>query len=181
MFPGTPTGSSTTKLRLDLPLRYPALMTSYLLRTAILLAAVLAFSQELPSPWPQSAVLEPADLAGTLQSSGKKPFVISVAFPVLYRSKHIAGAVFAGPGNRADGIEALKKATIGMRKDADIVLYCGCCPMEHCPNIRPAYQALKESGFTRVRVLRIPTNMAADWYGKGYPSEAGSAAEGGKP
>jgi hypothetical protein len=68
-----------------------------------------------------------------------------------------------------------------MRKDADIVLYCGCCPMEHCPNIRPAYQALKESGFTRVRVLRIPTNMAADWYGKGYPSEAGSAAEGGKP
>ena len=53
--------------------------------------------------------------------------------------------------------------------------------MEHCPNIRPAYQALKESGFTRVRVLRIPTNMAADWYGKGYPSEAGSAAEGGKP
>jgi hypothetical protein len=60
-------------------------MSPYLLRVAILLAAVLAFSQELASPWPQSAVLEPADLAGTLQSSGKKPVVISVAFPVYRR------------------------------------------------------------------------------------------------
>jgi rhodanese-related sulfurtransferase len=150
-------------------------MVSRLLRAAVLLAAVLAFSQELPTPWPESAVLQPADLAKALESSGKKPAVICVAFPVLYRNKHIVNAVLAGPGNRADGIEALKKAVVGMPKDADIVLYCGCCPMERCPNIRPAYQALKDSGFTRVRVLSIPTNMAADWYSKGYPSEAGTA------
>jgi hypothetical protein len=52
--------------------------------------------------------------------------------------------------------------------------------MARCPNVRPAFQVLKEMGFTRVRVLNIATNMAADWYGKGYPSEAGSMTEGGK-
>ncbi len=144
-------------------------------RSAAVLAAVVAFAQPAAEPWPQGALLEPADLARTLHAAAKKPTVICVAFPVLYRNKHIAQAVFAGPGNRPEGIETLKKAVANMPKDADIVLYCGCCPMNACPNIRPAYQALKGLGFTRVRVLSIPTNMAVDWYSKGYPSEpAGS-------
>src|SRR5215470_4204105 len=100
-------------------------------RLALLLLVVLAFSQDF-------SLVEPADLAKTLESGAKKPAVICVAFPVLYRSKHIAGASFAGPGNKSEGIEALKKAVSGMAKDADIVLYCGCCPMERCPNVRPA-------------------------------------------
>src|ERR1051326_6682734 len=141
-------------------------------RLALLLLATLAFTQDL-------SLVEPANLAKTLESTAKKPAVICVAFPVLYRSKHITGAVFAGPGNKPEGIESLKKAVEGMPKDADIVLYCGCCPMERCPNVRPAHQALKDAGFTHVRVLRIETNMAADWYPKGYPSEAGPAGGGG--
>ena len=138
-------------------------------RLALLLLTALSFGQDLP-------LVEPADLAKTLESAAKKPAVICVAFPVLYRNKHISGASFAGPGKEPESIEALKKAVAGMPKDADIVLYCGCCPMERCPNIRPAYHALKEAGYTRVRVLHIPTNMATDWYTKGYPSEAGPAA-----
>jgi len=147
---------------------YPALMRSLL----VLFAALLAFGQEANNPWPASALLDPADLAKTLQSSDKKPTVICVAFPVLYRNKHIAQAIYAGPGNRPEGIEALKKAVANIPKDTDIVLYCGCCPMTQCPNIRPAYRALHELGFTHVRVLNIPTNMSADWYSKGYPSES---------
>ena len=145
-----------------------------------LFMAVLGFSQEVANPWPESSLLEPAALAKVLRSSEKKPAVICVAFPVLYRSKHIAGAIYAGPGNKPEGLDALRKAVAGLAKDSDLVLYCGCCPMERCPNIRPSYQLLKEMGFTRVRVLHIPTNMAADWYGKDYPSEAGTAAGDGK-
>ena len=152
----------------------------FMIRAAILLVAVLSFSQEVAVPWPESAVLQPADLAKTLRSNGKKPPVISVVFPVLYRQKHITGAVYAGPGNKPEGIEALKKAVAGMAKDAEVVIYCGCCPMDRCPNIRPSYQALKEMGFTHIRVLSIPTNMAADWYDKGYPSEVGTPAPEGK-
>jgi hypothetical protein len=74
-------------------------------RVAVLFAAVLGFSQEPANPWPESAILNPGDLAKALRSDAKKPAVICVAFPALYRSKHITGAVFAGPGNKPEGIE----------------------------------------------------------------------------
>jgi hypothetical protein len=44
---------------------------------------------------------------------------------------------FCLPGNRPEGIEALKKAVAGMAKDSDLVLYCGCCPMITCPTSGP--------------------------------------------
>ena len=137
------------------------------------LAALLCFSAETADPWPSSAVIEPAALAQILQT-GKPPMVISVAFPVLYHAKHIVHAVEAGPGSKPEGIEVLKKAVANVPKDADIVVYCGCCPMVKCPNIRPAYRTLHELGYAHVRVLDIPTNMHNDWYEKNYPSEEGS-------
>jgi len=84
-----------------------------------------------------------------------------VAFPVLYKLKHVAHAEYAGPGSKAEGIGMLKAAVAKLPKDADLVIYCGCCPMVKCPNIRPAYAALKQMGFTHVRVLSIPENMNA--------------------
>ncbi len=121
--------------------------------------------------------MEPAQLAAILQAKdGKKPIVICTAFPVLYRSKHILAAKYAGPGSKPEGIEELKKAVDGLPKDSDIVLYCGCCPMDHCPNLRPAFRTLKELGFTHVRALDIASNMQTDWYAKNYPSEAGAMA-----
>ena len=34
--------------------------------------------------------------------------------------------------------------------------------------MQPAFAALHEMGFTRVRVLSIPTNLKTDWTDKGY-------------
>ena len=145
---------------------------------AALFAAGLCLCQQGPDPWPATAFLDPAALAGILKTpASKQPNVICVAFPVLYRTKHIEHASFAGPGSKPEGIEALKKAVAGLDKNADIVLYCGCCPMDHCPNLRPAYRALAELGYTKVRVLNIPTNMHTDWSSKGYPTESSVAAE----
>jgi thiosulfate/3-mercaptopyruvate sulfurtransferase len=140
------------------------------------LCAVLGFSQSTSDPWPKNMLLEPAAFSQELQSGKPPAAVVSVAFPVLYRSKHIVHAVDAGPTSKPEGIDALKKAVANLPKDADIVLYCGCCPMDKCPNIRPAYRTLKELGFTHVRVLDIATNMHTDWYSKDYPSENGPAA-----
>ena len=137
---------------------------------SIAFAAALGPAQETSDPWPKSAVLNPAALAQALKS-GEPPVVISVAFPVLYRQRHILHAINAGPGSKPEGIEALHKTLARFPADSDIVIYCGCCPMAKCPNIRPAYRALKEAGFTHVRVLDVPTNMHDDWYSKGYPSE----------
>jgi thiosulfate/3-mercaptopyruvate sulfurtransferase len=139
------------------------------------LLATLCLSQDAGDPWLKAELLEAPALAEALHSA-KPPVVICVAFPVLYRNKHIVHALDAGPGSKPEGIEALKKAAAGLSKDADIVIYCGCCPMVKCPNIRPAYRTLKDMGFAHVRVLNIPTNMHADWFSKDYPSELGSAA-----
>jgi hypothetical protein len=141
----------------------------------VLLSQALV-SQSAPDPWKQAELLEPAALAQTLQSGkGKQPVIIAVAFPVLYNNKHLPHAIFAGPGSQPAGIDALKASVAKLPKDTEIVVYCGCCPMEKCPNIRPSYSTLKELGFTNVRVLHVPASMATDWFDKGYPSELGSA------
>ena len=97
--------------------------------------------------------------------------MIHVGFPVLYRAAHIAGSEYAGPGSKPEGIEALKKAVAGQPHNREIVLYCGCCPWDKCPNIRPAFAALHQMGFTNVKVMMVPENLKADWIDKGYPTE----------
>ena len=131
----------------------------------------LAAQEAAQDPWPHDRLMEPATLAGMLRDPAKAPEVISVVFPVLYRQKHIAGAKFAGPGSKPEGISALKRAVSPLPKSKLIVLYCGCCPMVHCPNIRPAFQTLNDLGYTNVHILDLPSNFRADWMEKGYPVE----------
>jgi thiosulfate/3-mercaptopyruvate sulfurtransferase len=124
------------------------------------------------TPWPQRDLIEPSALAKELRPPGKSLHIICVTFPVLYRQKHIPHAQLAGPANKAEGIAALNATVENLPKDASLVIYCGCCPMDKCPNIRPAYSALKERGFDHIRVLNLPTNFHTDWGAKGYPVEA---------
>jgi thiosulfate/3-mercaptopyruvate sulfurtransferase len=118
-------------------------------------------------PWTDQDLVQPDQAAKNLKSA----LVIHVGFPVLYRSAHIAGTQFAGPGSKAEGIADLKKAVAGQPRDREIILYCGCCPFDKCPNIRPAFAALHEMGFTRVKAMVIPTNLKTDWIDKGYPAD----------
>jgi rhodanese-related sulfurtransferase len=97
--------------------------------------------------------------------------VIHVGFPVLYRSTHIPGSVFAGPGSKDEGLADLKKAVAGQPHAREIILYCGCCPLDRCPNIRPAFALLRSMGFTNVRAISLPTNLKSDWIDHGYPIE----------
>jgi thiosulfate/3-mercaptopyruvate sulfurtransferase len=130
---------------------------------------ILAFAAE-------TGTVEPKELAAQLQATGSRPALIHVGFAVLYRGKHIPQSIYAGPARNADGLNALKKAMANMPRDRQIVIYCGCCPYEMCPNIKPALAALREMGFTRVKALMMPTNFAADWISHGYPVEEGEAA-----
>jgi thiosulfate/3-mercaptopyruvate sulfurtransferase len=115
-------------------------------------------------------LVQPKVVAAAL-SGGTKPVVLYVGPNVMYRSKHVPGAVYAGPGNRPDGIELLKTSAKGFPKDREIILYCGCCPWDRCPNIRPATEALRAMGFTRVKAMYLPDDFKADWIDKGYPVE----------
>jgi len=93
---------------------------------------------------------------------------------VLYRGKHIPGSLYAGPASKPDGLALLKEAAGKLPRNREIVLYCGCCPWSHCPNVKPAVALLKEMGFTRVKTMYVETDFAKDWTDKGYPVELGT-------
>jgi thiosulfate/3-mercaptopyruvate sulfurtransferase len=130
-----------------------------------LLAAAMLAAQGVPDPWPTRATMLPAELA----AMKPQPAIFYVGFPVLYRAAHIPGAVLVGPCSKPEGLELLTKALRPLPRNREIVLYCGCCPLQKCPNIRPAYQAAASLGFSHVRVLVIETNLHTDWIAKGYP------------
>ena len=102
--------------------------------------------------------------------------LIYVGFPVLYKGAHIPGAILAGPVAKPEGLKALENAAANAPKNAQIVLYCGCCPFTQCPNVRPAFKRLREMGYTNVKLVIIPTNLATDWIAKGYPIEKAASA-----
>jgi rhodanese-related sulfurtransferase len=135
---------------------------------ALFVAAALAFQADLI---PSSRLIQPAELVKILQSSqGDKPVVIQVGSHVLYTQAHIPGSEYIGPASSESGLQQLRKRVESLPRNRSIVLYCGCCPWSHCPNVKPADDALQALGFTRVKILYITNNFGADWVDKGYPT-----------
>jgi len=112
--------------------------------------------------------LQPAELATRLRAPGDKPLLFHVGFKKLYEQAHIPGSEFFGPTSEPEVVESLRQRVTREPRDREIVIYCGCCPWSRCPNVKPAYGALHELGFTRVKVLYIDDDFGADWVAKGY-------------
>jgi rhodanese-related sulfurtransferase len=132
--------------------------------TGVLLAAAVALAAGLP-------VIQPKDLAAQLAAKGAHPAIFHVGPNVLFRSKHIPGSLYAGPASRPDGLEALKTAAGKLPREQEVVVYCGCCPWDCCPNAKPAVDLLHQMGFTHVKALHVETNFKTDWIDQGYPIE----------
>jgi rhodanese-related sulfurtransferase len=116
-------------------------------------------------------LIAPEDLVKILQSgTAAKPLILNVGPRMLYLQAHIPGAEYIGAGSDPRGIDQLRARVKTLPRDRFIVLYCGCCPWSHCPNVRPAYGELRAMGFTKVKVLYIGDNFGTDWVYKGYPS-----------
>jgi thiosulfate/3-mercaptopyruvate sulfurtransferase len=149
---------------------------------AMLLAPVLrsnqsgAVNQERKAdPWTNAQVLEAADLVHELGNSkgGTAPDIVYVGFRTLFAGGHVPSASFHGTASKEEGLRELKKWAGALPRSTNLVIYCGCCPFDRCPNIRPAYTAVHDLGFTHVRVLVLPTSFAADWVEKGYLMQKG--------
>jgi rhodanese-related sulfurtransferase len=134
-----------------------------------------ANQEKAAGPWSKAQALQPADLRVELEKvkGESAPTIIYVGFRTLFEGGHIPGASFHGTASKEEGLAELKKSVGKLPRSTNLVIYCGCCPFDHCPNIRPAYTALKEMGFSHVRVLVLPTSFAADWVEKGYPMQKG--------
>ncbi len=117
------------------------------------------------------ALIQPKEMASQLDSKSVHAAVFHTGPNVLYRSKHIPGSVYAGPGSNAAGLAMLKQEAGKLPRDREIVIYCGCCPWDRCPNVQPAMDVLKGMGFTKVKALYLATGFKVDWIDKGYAVE----------
>ncbi|HKD50263.1 MAG TPA: hypothetical protein VKB90_05675 [Candidatus Acidoferrum sp.] len=125
-------------------------------------------------PWSSSETMPPAVLAKMLTDKYLSvPTVVFVGFRSLYGGGHVPDASYHGTASTEQGLAELKAWATSLPRSTELVIYCGCCPMDKCPNIRPAYTALSALGFKKVRVLTLPTSFAADWAEKGYPIQKG--------
>ncbi len=130
------------------------------------------------APWTSAQSVDAAALAKELADSkaanqANQPKIVCVGFHTLYNGAHIAGASFHGPASTPQGLNDLKNWAKPLPRSANLVIYCGCCPLAHCPNVRPAFTALRDMGFTHLRVLILPHDFATDWVGPGYPVAKG--------
>ena len=106
-------------------------------------------------------------------SKGEKPVVLHVGFKNFYDQAKIPGSDYAGPGSKPEGLELLRKRVSALQHKQLIVLYCGCCPWDKCPNAKPAYDELHAMGFTNVKVVHIADNFGANWVNPGLPVTKG--------
>jgi thiosulfate/3-mercaptopyruvate sulfurtransferase len=117
--------------------------------------------------------LQPRELAQRLSQPGDTPLLFHVGFKKLYQQAHIPGSEFLGPTSDADAVDRLRRRAAELPRTREIVVYCGCCPWEHCPNVKPAFEALRDLGFVHVKVLYIAQDLGADWVAKGFPVAKG--------
>ena len=143
-----------------------------LTRLAAMLAAVLA-ALVVVAAAADPALVQPRELAAQLAGKGARPAIFMVGPNVLYRSKHITGSVYAGPGQAEAGLAMLQTEAGKLPRDREVVVYCGCCPWDRCPNVKPAMDLLKRMGFAKAKALYLETGFKADWLDKGYAAEAG--------
>ena len=125
-------------------------------------------------PWGPDRLIQPEELFEVLsRPASGKPLVLHIGVPDLYRRSHIGGSRYVGMAADVEGIQKLKNEVQTLPLDSEIILYCGCCPWDHCPNTRPAFQTLMELGFKNVKLLYLPHNLQQDWVEKGFPTEKG--------
>ena len=137
-------------------------------------SAGLLIAQSISNPWTETQTVQPAQLNKDLSDPKNAPMVLFVGFQRLYTAGRIRGAQYHGSGGNAEGLAQIKKWAASVPRATNLVIYCGCCPLDHCPNLRPAFTVLHELGFTRLRVLILPTSFGEDWAGKGLPFDHGA-------
>jgi hypothetical protein len=116
--------------------------------------------------WTNDQLLEPSELAAVIKANKTVPLIFSVG-----PGTTIPGSKDIGMVKDAENLKKLKDSLANLPKESEIIIYCGCCPFERCPNVRPAIQVLKDMNFTNYKLLNLPHNIKIDWIDKGYPSK----------
>jgi hypothetical protein len=121
--------------------------------------------QKQADPWTKDQLMEPAALAKAINEN-KAPVIFDIG-----PSGNIKGSVEIGAAEDKESLALLGTKLDGLDKNTEVVIYCGCCPFSKCPNVRPAFNLMKEKGFVNGKLLDLPQNLKADWIDHGYPMQ----------
>lgn len=134
--------------------------------SAMLMLSNGMYAQQKQEPWNANQLLEPQTLAKKItQNQANNILILSVGPDAI-----IKGSVDIGPTTEQENLNKLKNYLKNVPKSKEVVIYCGCCPFDKCPNIRPAFKALKDMGFKNPKLLNLPKNIKVDWLDKDYPT-----------
>ena len=118
-----------------------------------------------PINWTNDQLLRPSELATALKDNKDISVIFSIGPGAIIPHSRDMGMI-----KEEDNMKKFKQELESLPKDTSIVIYCGCCPYEHCPDVRPAIELLKEMKFTNYKLLDLPHNIKIDWINKGYPT-----------
>jgi len=117
-------------------------------------------------PWAANQVMQPSELAAKIEDGSASEMKIFSIGPTAL----IPDSKDLGNMKSARNQEKFKAELSKLDKDAEIVVYCGCCPFRSCPNFKPAYKTLNDLGFTNIKLLNLKQNIKTDWIDKNYPT-----------
>ncbi len=140
-----------------------ALIKKLFMLTGILCVTLYSRAQN-PENWTGKQLIEPSELAKILNSKKDLPVIISVG-----PAATIPHSIDIGMVKDKANLDKLKNELKKLPKQSKVIVYCGCCPFERCPNVRPAIDVLKKMNFTNYYLLNLPNNIKKDWIDKGYP------------
>jgi hypothetical protein len=133
---------------------------------SIIISCNNSFAQN-PENWTSKQLVEPATLAAILNSNQEVPVIFNVGPGAI-----IPNSIDIGMVKDEKNLANFKEQISKLPKSTNILIYCGCCPFEHCPNVRPAISVLQSMHFTNYHLLNLPHNIKTDWIAKGYPTQS---------
>ena len=113
--------------------------------------------------WNTNQLLQPTALIN-LMKTDKNVIVYNIGVV-----QDIKGARHIGAASEKEKLQLLNTILKTQDKNKTVVVYCGCCPFDKCPNIRPAFKTLQANNIKKAYLLNLPTNLKTDWIAKGYP------------
>ena len=140
-------------------------LLSILSLAIVFMLGFISCQAQQPENWTKDQLMDPAVLSQKLAENKDLPIIISIGPGAI-----IPHSIDIGATSDKGNLQKLKDELSKLPKDANVVVYCGCCPYAHCPNVRPAIALLEEMHFTKFHLLDLPQNIRADWISKGYPT-----------
>jgi hypothetical protein len=122
-------------------------------------------SAQNPENWTSKQLTEPSELVATLKAKKNVPVIFNVGPGAI-----IPNSIDIGMVNDEKNLAKFQEQISKLPKSTNILIYCGCCPFKHCPDVRPAIALLQRMQFTNYHLLDLPNNIKTDWIAKGYPT-----------